>query len=49
MFLYSYFAFTVVFAFSELIYSNRFLRLGYSVIFYALTLAIGGLSFAQGW
>ncbi|KAJ8657928.1 hypothetical protein O0I10_006456 [Lichtheimia ornata] len=44
-----YFAFTVVFAFSELIYGNRVVRLGYSAIFYGLTLAIGGLSFAQGW
>lgn len=44
-----YFAFTVVFAFSELIYGNRVVRLGYSTIFYGLGLAIGGLSFAQGW
>ncbi|KAI8150280.1 hypothetical protein BJV82DRAFT_548827 [Fennellomyces sp. T-0311] len=44
-----YFAFTVVFAASELFYSNRFIRLGYSTIFYGLTLAIGGLAFAQGW
>ncbi|KAI9484651.1 hypothetical protein BDB00DRAFT_854226 [Zychaea mexicana] len=44
-----YFAFTVVCAFSELIYANRFIRLGYSAIFYALTLAMGGLAFAQGW
>ncbi|KAI9264065.1 hypothetical protein BDA99DRAFT_559376 [Phascolomyces articulosus] len=44
-----YFAFTVVFAFSELIYSNRFIRFGYSTIFYGLALAIGGLAFAQGW
>ncbi|KAI7874920.1 hypothetical protein K492DRAFT_137172 [Lichtheimia hyalospora FSU 10163] len=44
-----YFAFTVVFAFSELVYGNRFVRVGYNIIFYALTLAIGGLAFAQGW
>ncbi|KAI7878923.1 hypothetical protein K492DRAFT_179096 [Lichtheimia hyalospora FSU 10163] len=37
-----YFAFTVVFAFSELLYGNRVVRLGYSAIFYGLTLAIGG-------
>lgn len=44
-----YFAFTVVFALSELIYGNRFVRIGYNTLFYALTLAIGGLAFAQGW
>lgn len=44
-----FFAFTVVFAFSELLYGNRFVRIGYNTLFYALLLAIGGLAFAQGW
>ncbi|KAF7727995.1 hypothetical protein EC973_006760 [Apophysomyces ossiformis] len=44
-----YFAFTVVFAFSEIGVEHKFIRLVYSAIFYGITLAIGGLAFHQGW
>lgn len=47
--LHSYFSFTVLYAFTEIGYEHRFVRFVYSAIFYALTLAIGGLAFAQGW
>lgn len=42
LFFSSYFAFTVLYALSEIAYAHRFIGLAYSVIFYALTLAIGG-------
>ncbi|KAI9310574.1 hypothetical protein BX666DRAFT_1158214 [Dichotomocladium elegans] len=44
-----FFAFTVLFVLLELIWQHRFLRLGYSILFYALGLAIAGLAFKQGW
>ncbi|KAI9321058.1 hypothetical protein BX666DRAFT_1267581 [Dichotomocladium elegans] len=44
-----YFAFTVVFAASELFVVNRFVRLIHATLFYGLGLAIGGLAFARGW
>ncbi|CAO3598296.1 unnamed protein product [Absidia cylindrospora] len=43
-----FFAFTVVHAFTEIGVEHRFIRLGFSLVFYGVTLAIGGLAFAQG-
>ncbi|SAM04083.1 hypothetical protein [Absidia glauca] len=43
-----FFAFTVVHAFTEVAVDHRFIRLAFSLVFYGVTLAIGGLAFAQG-
>ncbi|ORX58070.1 hypothetical protein DM01DRAFT_1333743 [Hesseltinella vesiculosa] len=43
-----FFAFTVVAAFTEIGVEHRFVRLLFSLVFYGVTLAIGGLAFAQG-
>ncbi|KAI7877815.1 hypothetical protein K492DRAFT_238930 [Lichtheimia hyalospora FSU 10163] len=44
-----YFALTAVVSLSEVGYGHRFVRFVYSTAFYGITLAIGGLAFAQGW
>ncbi|KAI9317526.1 hypothetical protein BX666DRAFT_1938107 [Dichotomocladium elegans] len=44
-----YFALTAIVAFSEVGYGHRFVRFVYSAVFYAITLAIGGLAFSHGW
>ncbi|KAI8099976.1 uncharacterized protein BX664DRAFT_273562 [Halteromyces radiatus] len=43
-----FFAFTVVHAFTEIGVEHRFVRLAFTLVFYGVTLAIGGLAFAQG-
>ncbi|CAO3648888.1 unnamed protein product [Cunninghamella blakesleeana] len=43
-----YFAFTVVYAFTEIGLEHRFIRFVFSLVFYGVTLAIGGLAFSQG-
>jgi hypothetical protein len=45
----SFFGFTALSAFTEVGYKHHFVRLVYNLIFYGVTLAIGGLAFAQGW
>jgi hypothetical protein len=45
----SFFAFTLVHAFTEVGVNHHFIRFAFNAIFYAVTLAIGGLAFAQGW
>lgn len=44
-----FFAFTVVNAFTEIGVSHHFIRLIFNIVFYGVTLAIGGLAFSQGW
>lgn len=44
-----FFAFTVFFVIVEVVIGHRLVRLGYSIIFYALALAIAGLAFQIGW
>ena len=44
-----FFAFTVFFVIVELVVGHRLIRLGYSIIFFALALAIVGLAFQIGW
>lgn len=41
-------AFAVVWFVTELIIDNRYVRVGYTIIFYALGLAIAGLAYKQG-
>ncbi|CAO3654087.1 unnamed protein product [Cunninghamella echinulata] len=43
-----YFAFTIVYAFTEIGLEHRFIRFIFSLIFFGVTLAIGGLAFSQG-
>lgn len=43
-----FFAFAAAFALFEGIFAHRFARLAYSVIFFGLALAIGGIAFAWG-
>lgn len=45
----SFFAFTVVHALTEVGYHHHFIRLLFNLIFYGVTLAIGGLAFHYGW
>ncbi|KAI9022815.1 hypothetical protein CLU79DRAFT_750902 [Phycomyces nitens] len=44
-----YVGFTVLISLTELVVDNRYYRFLYSIMFYGLTLAIGGLAFKQGW
>ncbi|KAI8975689.1 hypothetical protein BDF20DRAFT_822620 [Mycotypha africana] len=44
-----FFAFTVIHALTELAINHHFIRLFFNLLFYALTLAIGGLAFKYGW
>ncbi|KAI8338493.1 hypothetical protein BC941DRAFT_373894 [Chlamydoabsidia padenii] len=43
-----FFAFTVIYAFTEVGVEHHLLRLGFNLVFYGVTLAIGGLAFAHG-
>ncbi|KAI9299437.1 hypothetical protein BJ944DRAFT_172392, partial [Cunninghamella echinulata] len=43
-----YFAFTVVYAFTEIGLEHRFIRFIFSLVFFGVTLAIGGLAFSHG-
>ncbi|KAI8059131.1 hypothetical protein BC940DRAFT_314308 [Gongronella butleri] len=43
-----FFGFTVIAAFTEIGVNHRFVRLIFSLVFYGVTLAIGGLAFSQG-
>ena len=43
-----YVAFAVFWFIAELVVDNRYMRVLYSTIFYALGLAIGGLAYKQG-
>lgn len=45
----SFFALTVIVAFTEIGYGHRFIRFLYSAAFFGITLAIGALAFQQGW
>jgi hypothetical protein len=45
---YSFFGFAVVFAIVESSIGHRFVRLAYTLIFFGLALAIGGIAFAYG-
>lgn len=42
-------AFTVIHALTEIAIKHHFIRLGFNLVFFGITLAIGGLSFSQGW
>ncbi|KAL0077890.1 hypothetical protein J3Q64DRAFT_1766778 [Phycomyces blakesleeanus] len=44
-----YVGFTILISLTELMIDNRYYRFMYSLMFYGLTLAIGGLAFKQGW
>ncbi|KAI7904074.1 uncharacterized protein BX663DRAFT_506317 [Cokeromyces recurvatus] len=44
-----YFAFTCLHAFTEVGYHHHYIRLLFNVLFFALTLAMGGLAFHLGW
>lgn len=44
-----FFAFTVINAFTEIAIKHHFIRFVFNIIFYGVTLAIGGLAFRQGW
>ncbi|KAG2192406.1 hypothetical protein INT46_007885 [Mucor plumbeus] len=44
-----FFAFTVINAFTEVGIHHHFIRLVFNIVFYGVTLAIGGLAFSQGW
>lgn len=43
-----FFGFAVVFAIFESVLAHRFARLAYSIIFFGMALAIGGIAFAYG-
>jgi hypothetical protein len=45
----SFFAFTVVNAITQVAVNHHFVRLAFNIIFYGVTLAIGGLAFSEGW
>ncbi|KAI8381217.1 uncharacterized protein BYT42DRAFT_565711 [Radiomyces spectabilis] len=44
-----YFGFTVIHAFTEIGVDHHFVRLFFNLVFYGITLAIGGLAFSHGW
>ena len=44
-----FFAFTVIHAFTEVGIYHHFIRMFFNIVFYGITLAIGGLAFHQGW
>ncbi|KAK4521164.1 uncharacterized protein ATC70_013109 [Mucor velutinosus] len=44
-----FFAFTVIHAFTEIGINHHFIRMIFNIIFYGVTLAIGGLAFHEGW
>ncbi|KAL9541246.1 hypothetical protein MBANPS3_009227 [Mucor bainieri] len=44
-----FFAFTVINAFTEVGINHHFIRLIFNIVFYGVTLAIGGLAFHHGW
>ncbi|KAI9483202.1 MAG: hypothetical protein EXX96DRAFT_557268 [Benjaminiella poitrasii] len=44
-----FFALTAIYALTEVGYNHHYLRLLFNLIFYAITLAIGGLAFHYGW
>jgi hypothetical protein len=48
-FIYSFFAFTVVKAFTEIGVDHHIIRLVFNIVFFGVTLAIGGLAFSHGW
>ncbi|CEG74004.1 hypothetical protein RMATCC62417_09280 [Rhizopus microsporus] len=44
-----FFAFTAINAFTEIAVKHHFIRFAFNIIFYGVTLAIGGLAFKHGW
>ncbi|KAL7311345.1 hypothetical protein PS15m_009119 [Mucor circinelloides] len=44
-----FFAFTVIHAFTEVGIYHHFIRMFFNIVFYGITLAIGGLAFHYGW